>query len=245
MKSRKYDHDHFNKWADFYAAPYYWLQIDYDMEDFRPFHITAETNSVRDGHISWPVKDTGISSILPVDHLDFRAGTRDLSDWHRKLTTSFGKGRILPPISSNKAFSSYEEYIRSAKFTRNSCIDIDCIKRSGGAYIGIEATHLKVEMGTKDKAHNLFGQILKRRFFRSDAHQLLVQYKFMRLLGGKLFLLAYNIKRQRLDQDGQSILLPVDNLTVGHLQRRNLKACIDATLYGPFLENYNRCFQAS
>ena len=246
VKQRRYKHDYFNRWADSQASPYYWLQIDYDTEDCRPFHITAEINNLRDGHIIWPVKDIDITSILPLDHLDFRSGAHDLSDWHRKLSTSFGKGGIPFPIPPTKAFSSYEEYIRSSDFTRNNCVDIDCIKKNGDRFIGIEATHLRKKMRTKDEAHRLVGQILEKRFFLSNAHQLIVQHNFMQLLGGKLFLLIYNThEEQQLDMKGKSILLPVYNVTLDYIRRKDLKACIDATIYSPFFQNYNRCFETS
>ena len=71
IKKRKYWHDYLNKWRDGLTRKYIWIQVNYSTTSFEPYHLVAELNKDRNGHIIWPLESP--FGALPVDNLDFRS----------------------------------------------------------------------------------------------------------------------------------------------------------------------------
>lgn len=238
MKSRKYQHDYLNMWRDTNARKYIWIQVDYSTVSFEPYHLVAEINRHREGHIIWPLKSP--LGALPVDNLDFRDGSpHDFSSWHTHLSIFLGDS-ITPTKTPPSRPGSYEDYIRGACLDKSSCIDIDIIEINSGAHrrIGIEGTHLYKEMHSRDEALRLFGFILEKRLFLEGAHQIRVQKRTMDLIGGILWLVIYNIRGSNLDKNGNCMAVRVDEGFLGSLERRSKRECYKHVVWGRFRDLY-------
>lgn len=238
MKSRKYQHDYLNMWRDSNASKYIWIQVDYSTVSFEPYHLVAEINRHREGHIIWPLKSP--FGALPVDNLDFRDGSpHDFSSWHTHLSSFLGDS-ITPTKTPPSRPSSYEDYIRGACLDKSSCIDIDIIEINSCAHrlIGIEGTHLYKEMHSRDEALRLFGFTLEKRLFLEGARQIRVQKRTMDLIGGSLWLVVYNTRGSNLDKNGNCLAVHVDEGFLDGLERRSKRECYKHVSWGRFRDLY-------
>lgn len=240
MKSRKYQHDYLNRWRDSKTSKYIWIQVDYSTVSFEPYHLVAEINQRRAGHIKWPLESP--FGALPLDNLDFRNGSPlDFSNWHKHLSDLLSLS--LTPTKHPPSWpTSYEDYIRKACLDKSSCIDIDIIEINScaGKPIGIEGTHLKKEMYSYQEALRLFELILEKRLFRERAHQIKVQKRTMDLIGGCLWLVVYNIKEDKLDVDGNCLAINVDERFLDCLKIRSKEECCKHVSWGKFRDLYNK-----
>lgn len=245
MKQRKYTHDYFNRWRDTISKPYIWLQVDYFTETLQPYHFVFEINDERSGSIIWPGANVAchIKFDFMYTDLDFRKGNMyDFSKWHDNLS-EISDTRIIPKFKVSEDVSAYEEYVRKAKLNRSSCLDIDVIEINKNSIVGIEGTHLKVEMSNDQKALRLFGSILDKRLFLENAHQLIVQYNTLNMLGISFYFLVFNIKNEKLMVEGNSLLIKVDAEFIEALKRKDKQECLRRAVFGSFKQNYNKMIE--
>lgn len=244
MKMRQYEHDYLNDWRDGYDNPYIWLQVNYLTDSLKPYHFVSENNDLRKGHILWPISNK-LYLPLPCTDFDFRNEKKiGFSSWHNELT-KFSGTKIFNRKEIKNEFSSYEDYIRHANLSGSSCIDIDIIEvaEAGKKIVGIEGTHLFKEMHDKEEALRLFDCILEKRFFKTGAHQLIVQYKTLQLFSAKFFLMIYNTKDEKLKNNGNSLIIEIDSSFIEALKNKNYKECSRKAIFDSFINNYKKMIQ--
>jgi hypothetical protein len=250
VKRRRYEHDFVNAWRDSKVeqyGKYLWLQFDYLINGKKPYHICAENNDLRRHAIEWPLSSSDLNITLPVSNISFikeqptilinnQETTWDFKEWHRTLSAY--SGVRLPSNPVREVPGSYDRYNRLAAHGVASCLDIDIIEKVNDSSIGIEATHLFKEMYSEQEAKRLFSFILTKRLLLAEAHQLITQLNCMKLLGGKLYLLTYNTENDRLKENGNVLLLNIDDNVAELINSGSAQEILSRLKFGKFADIY-------